>query len=277
MSSNSGNQRVGYHPNVTRRRGPDFVSQFLASKRVEGPTPSRGDPDDKDRKKREEEERRRAEEERLRAEEEERRRAEEEEERRRAEEEARRRAEEEARRAEEEARRREEEERRRREEEERNNQPAPNPTPGPSNDYNNVDIVRGNTVDYTNTAADGNINQSAYVDNSVRTTIGSDNVFGDNQTIGENYANTSINQVAQDFLADTMKGLNIKQDVNVDNSVETKVGDRNVFGDGLRLGNNYAVTDVNQNGEFDLNLGDLRNPSRSEARGRSRDWMSSRR
>ena len=73
-----------------------------------------------------------------------------------------------------------------------------------------------------------------------------------------------------------MKGLNIRQDVNVDNSVDTTVGDRNVFGDGLRLGNNYAVTDINQNNEFDLNLGDLRNPSRNEARGRSREWLKTR-
>ena len=268
-----GDQRTGYHPNVTRRRGYDFVSQFNATR--PGPTPSRdgdsGNNDDEERRRREEEERRRAEEEaRARAEEEA---------RRQAEEEARRQAEEEARRAEEEARRAAEEARRRAEEEQ-NNRPGtdfrPDPTPGPGNDYNNVDIVRGNTIDYTNTTADGNINQSAYVDNSVKTTIGSDNVFGNNQAIGENYANTSINQVAQDFLADTMNGLNIRQDVNVDNSVETKVGDRNKFGDGLRLGNNYAVTDINQNGQFDLDLGDLRNPSRSEARGRSRDWLRTR-
>ena len=271
--STRGNQRTGYHPNVTRRRGG--IGDTWWTGLGAAPVPSRdgdsGNNNDEERRRREEEERLRAEEEaRIRAEEEA---------RARAEEEARIKAEEDARiRAEEEARARAEEDRR--QQEEANNRPSndfrPDPTPSPGNDYNNVDIVRGNTIDYTNSAADGNINQSAYVDNSVRTTIGNDNVFGDNQSIGENYANTSINQVAQDFLADTMEGLNISQDVKVDNSVDTTVGDRNVFGDGLRLGNNYAVTDINQNGDFDLNLGDLRNTSRSEARGRSRDWLKTR-
>ena len=266
--STRGNQRTGYHPNVTRRRGYDFVSQFNATR--PGPTPSRdgdsGNNDDDERRRREEEERRRAEEEaRIRAEEEA---------RARAEEEARIKAEEEARiRAEEEARARAEEERRNQEQ----NNPAPTPTPGPGQNYNNVDIQRGNTVDYTNTSENGNINQSAYVDNSVKTTIGSDNVFGDNEVIGENYAQTNIDQKAQDYLADTMAGLNISQDVKVDNSVETTVGDRNTFGDGLRLGNNYAVTTINQDGGLNLGDLDLSNTSRSEARGRSRDWLKVRR
>ena len=153
---------------------------------------------------------------------------------------------------------------------------TPTPSPVPDSRYNNVNIVRGDTVDINNSSANGYIDQSAYVDNSVSTTIGNDNVFGDNETIGENYANTSINQVAQDFLADTMQGLNIGQDVKVDNSVDTKVGDRNTFGDGLRLGNNYAETDINQDATYSLELGDLKNPSGGQARERSRNWLKTR-
>ena len=156
------------------------------------------------------------------------------------------------------------------------NNVTPTPSPVPDSRYNNVNIVRGDTVDINNSSANGYIDQSAYVDNSVSTTIGNDNVFGDNETIGENNANTSINQVAQDFLADTMQGLNIGQNVKVDNSVDTEVGDRNTFGDGLRLGNNYAETDINQDATYSLDLGDLKKSSGGQARERSRNWLKTR-
>ena len=258
--SPGGDQKTGYHPNVARRRGNDLVSYLVQDQ--PGPSPSR---DDYNERKRQEEENRRRSEEAARA---------------REAEEARRRAEEDARRrADEEARRRADEEARRRAEEEAKKPDSffrPDPTSDPANDYNNVNVVRGDTVDITSTNSDGRANQNAYVDNSVSTTIGDENVFGNNQTIGEGYAKTDINQIAQDFLAKRRGGINFRQDVNVDNSVETKVGDRNTFGDGLRLGNNYAKTDINQDATYSLNFGDLKNPSGGQARERSRNWLKTR-
>ena len=91
------------------------------------------------------------------------------------------------------------------------------------------------------------VDQTANVDNSVYTEIGNDNVFGNNSSIGNNEARTDINQTLADFLGKRSFGdRSSRQDAAVNNSTTTKVGDRNKFGDGLKLGNNYAVTDINQ-------------------------------
>ena len=107
------------------------------------------------------------------------------------------------------------------------------------------------------------VDQTANVDNSVYTEIGNDNTFGANSSIGNNQAKTDINQTVADFLGRRSFGsADIEQDATVNNRTETKVGDRNTFGDGLRLGNNYAITDINQNGGGKRYAGD-----------RMEDWL----
>ena len=105
--------------------------------------------------------------------------------------------------------------------------------------------------------------QSANVDNSVYTEIGNDNKFGNNASIGNNEASTNINQTLADFLGRRSFGSSeTRQDAAVNNRTETKVGDRNIFGDGLKLGNNYAITDINQGGSERRYAGD-----------RMEDWL----
>ena len=66
-------------------------------------------------------------------------------------------------------------------------------------------------------------------------------MFGNNSSIGNNQSSTSVNQKLADFLGKrSFGGRETRQDAAVNNSTTTKVGDRNVFGDGLKLGNNYA-------------------------------------
>ena len=72
--------------------------------------------------------------------------------------------------------------------------------------------------------------------------------------MGNNYSDTGINQIAQDFLNRRMKGLNINQDAKVDNSVRTEIGDETLLEAGSSIGNNYAVTRINQGSGYGLNL-----------------------
>ena len=144
--------------------------------------------------------------------------------------------------------------------------PPRNPAPAPSGNNGsgstgwgsgssrpNFDFDRPSRPSIGSTGSGGNggrnvyTDQSVYVDNSVYTEIGDDNEFGNNSYIGNNEANTSINQTISDFLSGKgMFSRESRQDARVNNRTETKVGDRNKFGDGLRLGNNYAITDINQ-------------------------------
>ena len=135
------------------------------------------------------------------------------------------------------------------------------------------------------------MNNTATVDNSVRGVIGDDNTFGDNASLFNNNAKTLISQgteaapaekVAQDFVEKSIANLNINNKADVDNSVETLIGDRNVFGDNASIGNNNAQTAIIQglnagrgielgrgfSEDSGLNLG-----RRGEAQERARNWL----
>ena len=253
-SSGSGNQRTGYHPNVTHRKGGD--SWYNKGQNV---TTNRNE--DEERRKREAEERSRREAE-ARARQEAEARA-------RAEAEARARAEADARaRAEADARARAAAEQRAREQAKATPPPQesfrPEPEPQPGTGTGSTSQIIGEnraktTINQVNSVSPDaednlNLNQEAYVNNSVYTKVGDDNTYGENTKVGINFSDTGINQVAQDFLNRRMKGLNINQDAEVDNSVKTEIGDGNTFGAGSSIGNNYAVTKINQGSGYGLNL-----------------------
>lgn len=137
----------------------------------------------------------------------------------------------------------------------RNTNPSPSPTPPKRDPSPGV-----------------NVDNNATVDNSIRGTIGNDNTFGDRAELFNNNSKTNVDQstniaanVAQDFLDNY--SFNAWNTADVNNSVDVTIGDRNTFGDDAKIGNNNAVTNIDQS--FDLNLQD----GRSEAKDRSLEWL----
>ena len=88
----------------------------------------------------------------------------------------------------------------------------------------------GNNV---NVGKDGNIN----------TTIGNDNIFGDNATIGNDFSET----VSNGSRADAKERAENYQSENTTNigkvgNIDTSIGDGNTFGDNATIGNDYSMT-----------------------------------